>query len=64
MKTYDNSGKVVAETNRIRTSDGAAITSHTMFNTHTNQVASQTVSIFQRNGKVTTTSTLGGKLLP
>jgi len=64
MKTYDNSGKVVAETNRIRTSDGTSITSHTLFNTHSGQVSSQTVSIFQQNGKVTTTTTLGGKLLP
>jgi hypothetical protein len=55
----------VNEINHFRTSDGKSITTNTTFNTHNGQVASQNVSVQDsKTGKVTTTNTLGGKLLP
>ena len=65
MKTYDNSGKLVAEINHFRTGDGKSVTTNTMYNTNNGRVASQNVSVQDMsNGKVTSTTTLGGKLLP
>jgi len=62
MKTYDNHGKVVGEINHFRTTNGDSVTTNTMHNN--GRVVSQTVTVAQPNGKVTTTTTLGGKLLP
>jgi hypothetical protein len=65
MKSYDNSGKLVGEINHFRTTDGKSVTTNTIFNTHNGQVASQNVSVQDsKAGKVTTTTTIGGKLLP
>jgi hypothetical protein len=65
MKSYDNNGKLVAEINHFRTSDGKSITTNTIHDTHSGRVASQNVSVQDSsNGKVTSTTTLGGKLLP
>ena len=65
MKSYDNNGKLVAEINHFRTSDGKSVTTNTMYDTHSGRVASQNVSVQNSsNGKVTSTTTLGGKLLP
>jgi hypothetical protein len=55
----------VSEINHFRTNDGKSITTNTTFNTHNGQVASQNVSVQDsKTGKVTSTTTLGGKLLP
>lgn len=62
MKSYDNSGKLVNELNHFRTTSGDSVTSNTTFNN--GRVVSQTVSVAQPNGKVSTTTTIGGKLLP
>jgi hypothetical protein len=65
MKSIDNNGKVVAEINHFRTGDGRSVTTNTTFNTHNGQVASQNISVQDSNtGKVSTTTTIGGKLLP
>jgi hypothetical protein len=65
MQSRDNHGNLVNEINHFRTSDGKSITTNTTFNTHNGQVASQNVSVQDsKTGKVTTTNTLGGKLLP
>ena len=65
MKSYDNSGKLVSEINHFRTSDGKSITTNTQFNTHNGQVANQNVSVQDsKTGKVSTITTIGGKLLP
>ena len=64
MKSYDNSGKLVGEINHFRTTDGSSVTTNTQYNSHTGIVTSQTVSVAQPNGKVSTTTTIGGKLLP
>ncbi len=64
MKSYDNSGKLVGEINRFRTIDGKSVTTNTQYNSYNGQVTSQTVSVAQPNGKVSTTTTIGGKLLP
>lgn len=62
MKSHDNNGKLVGEINHFRTTSGDSVTSNTTFNN--GRVVSQTVSIAQPNGKVSTTTTLGSKLLP
>ena len=65
MKTYDNHGKLVAEINHFQTGNGKSVTTNTMYNTFNGRVASQNVSVQDlSNGKVTSTTTLGGKLLP
>jgi hypothetical protein len=64
MKSYDNSGELVSEINHFRTSDGKSVTSNTIYDTHNGRVASQTVNVSHPNGKVSTTTTIGGKLLP
>jgi len=62
MKSFDNSGKLIGEINHFRTTSGDSVTSNTTFNN--GRVVSQTVSVAQPNGKVNTTTTIGGKLLP
>jgi hypothetical protein len=63
MKTYDNNGKLTSEINHIRTGDGKSITSNTMYNN--DRVVAQNISVQDsKTGKVTSTNTLGGKLLP
>jgi hypothetical protein len=64
MKTYDNHGKLIGEINHSRTADGTSITTNTVYNTYNGRTASQTVSVSQPNGKVTSTNVLNGKLLP
>lgn len=62
MKTFDNSGMLVGEINHFRTTSGDSVTSNTIHNN--GRVVSQTVTIAQPTGKVSTTTTIGGKLLP
>lgn len=64
MKSLDNSGKLVGEINHSRTADGTSVTTNTIFNTHNGQPANQNVTVFERNGQVTTTNVINGKLLP
>lgn len=64
MKSYDNSGNLVAEINHFRTNDGRSVTTNTQY-TSTGRVAAQNVTVCDtNNGKVTSTNTIGGKLLP
>jgi hypothetical protein len=63
VKTYDNSGKqLLGEITHFRTSGGDSVTTNTSY--YNGRVVSQTVSVAQTNGKVSTITTLGGKLLP
>ncbi len=64
MKTFDNSGRLVAEINRFRTIDGKAITTNTQYNSYNGQPTNQNISVQQPNGKVTVTNVINGKLLP
>jgi hypothetical protein len=64
MKTFDNSGRLVAEINRFRTIDGKAITTNTTYDTNSGRPVNQNISVQQPNGKVTTTNVINGKLLP
>lgn len=64
MKTFDNSGNLVSEINQFRTQDGKSIVSNTVYNTYNGRPVSQTVTVAQPTGKVTTTRTINGKLLP
>jgi len=64
MKSLDNQGKLVGEINRFRTVDGKSITTNTQYNSYNGRVVSQTVTVAQPSGKVITTTTIGGKLLP
>jgi len=65
MKSYDNNGKLVGEINHFRTTDGKSVTTNTQYNTHNGHVAKQNISVQDsKTGKVSTTTTIGGKLLP
>lgn len=62
MKTFDNQGRLIGEIEHFRTTGGDSVTSNTTYNS--GRVVFQTVSVAQSNGKVSTTTTFGGKLLP
>ena len=64
MKSYDNSGKLVAEINHFRTNDGKSITTNTMCDTNSGRPVNQNVTVFEPNGKVSVTNVINGKLLP
>ena len=63
MKSFDNNGKLVGEINHFRTTDGKSVTSNTQYNSYNGRPTSQTVSVAESNGKVSTVTTIGGKLL-
>jgi hypothetical protein len=62
MKSYDNSGKLIGEINHFRTGSGDSVTTNTTY--YGGRVVTQTVNTSQPNGKVRTSTTIGGKLLP
>ena len=62
MNSYDNSGKLIGQIEHFRTTRGDSVTTNTTF--YNGRVVNQTVHALQPNGKVTTTTTIGGKLLP
>jgi hypothetical protein len=64
MKGYDNSGRLISEINSFRTSDGKCISTNTVYNSVTGRPTSQNILVSEPNGKVSTTTTIGGKLLP
>jgi hypothetical protein len=64
LKSFDNNGKLVGEINHFRTTDGKSVTSNTQYNSYNGRPTSQTVSVAESNGKVSTVTTIGGKLLP
>jgi hypothetical protein len=64
MKSYDNNGKLVAEINHFRTTDGTSVTTNTQYNTYNGRPTNQNVTVRESSGKVNTTTTIGGKLLP
>ena len=64
MKSFDNSGRLVAEINHFRTTDGKSVTTNTMYDTNSGRVVNQNIAVFETNGKVTTTNVINGKLLP
>ena len=61
MKTYDNSGKLIAETNTIYTPRGVVTTNTVYYN---DDVMSQHISVRDNQGKVTSEDVIGGKLIP
>jgi hypothetical protein len=64
MKTFDNSGKLLSEISHFRTADNRSVTTNTQYNTYNGQPTNQNITVFEPNGKVTTTRTINGKLLP
>jgi hypothetical protein len=64
MKTYDNNGKLVNEISHFRTADNRSVTTNTQYNTYNGQPTNQNITVFEPNGKVTTTNVINGKLLP
>ena len=65
MKSYDNNGKLVGEINHFRTVDGKSVTTNTQYNSYNGRPTSQNISVQDsKTGKVSTTTTIGGKLLP
>ena len=63
MKSYDNDGKLRSEINTTFSQDGKVVTTTTVYG-RTGQPVSQTISVREPNGRVTTQNTFGGKLLP
>ena len=63
MKGYDNSGRLISEINSFRTSDGKSITTNTAYDPF-GRPTSQNVTVYESNGKVSSTNILNGKLLP
>jgi ectoine hydroxylase-related dioxygenase (phytanoyl-CoA dioxygenase family) len=61
MKTYDNFGRLIAETNTIFTKQGVVTTS-TVYNN--DRVISQRITVRDNQGKVTSEDVIGGKLIP
>ena len=64
MKTFDNSGRLVAEINHFRTADGKSVTTNTMYDPNSGRPVNQNISVLETNGKVTSTNVLNGKMLP
>jgi hypothetical protein len=58
------SGRLVAEINHFRTADGKSVTTNTMYDTNGGRPVNQNISVFETNGKVTSTNVINGKLLP
>jgi hypothetical protein len=64
MKSFDNHGNLVSESNTSRTSDGKVITSNTIYNTDNGRPVAQNISVRDQQGKVDVTNVINGKLLP
>jgi hypothetical protein len=64
MKTYDSQNRLVGEINTTFLQDGSVVTTNTIYNTISGQAVSQHISVRNSQGKITTKSTFGGKLLP
>lgn len=64
MNVRDNQGRLIGQIEHFRTIDGKSVNVNTQINSYNGRVTSQTVSVAQPNGKVSTTTTIGGKLLP
>ena len=64
MRTYNNQGKLVGEINTTFMQDGTVITTNTIYNANNGQAISQNISVRDSQGKITTSNTIGGKLLP
>jgi antitoxin component YwqK of YwqJK toxin-antitoxin module len=62
MKTFDNNGKLISEINNSLTSDGKAINSQTTYNN--GRPVTQVISVRDRQGKVSTTTVINGKIIP
>ena len=64
MRTYNNQGKLVGEINTTFMQDGTVITTNTINYANNGQAISQNISVRDSQGKITTSNTIGGKLLP
>ena len=64
MNVRDNQGRLVGQLEQFRTADGKSVTTNTQYNSYNGRVTSQTVTVTQPNGSVSTTRTVNGKLLP
>ncbi len=64
MKAIDNHGRLIGQIEHFRTTNGDSVTTNTQYNSYNGQVTSQTVTVAQPNGKVSTATTIGGKILP
>ena len=62
MKTYNNDGELIGETNTSTSDRGDRITTNTIY--HNGNAVSQNISMRDNAGRVTTTNVLGGKILP
>lgn len=61
MKTYDNAGCLISETNHIFTKHGV-VTTNTVYNN--DRVVYQHISVRDNQGKVKTEDIVGGELIP
>lgn len=61
---YDNQKRLIGQIQHFRTVDGKSVNVNTQVNSYNGRVTSQTVSVAHPDGKISTTTTIGGKLLP
>ena len=61
MKTWDNNGKLISETNTIYTKQGVVTTNTVYYN---DRAIYQHISLRDNQGKVTIEDVIGGKLIP
>jgi hypothetical protein len=64
MKTYDSQNRLMGEINTTFLQDGTVVTTNTIYNANNGQAVSQSISVRNSQGKITTKNTFGGKLLP
>lgn len=64
MNIHDNHGRVIGQIEHFRTTDGRSVNVNTQINSYNGRVTSQTVTVARPNGKVNTTTTVNGRLLP
>jgi hypothetical protein len=63
MQIRDNQGKLIGKINNSFTQDGRRIITNTLYDPQGNPTF-QNISVRDNEGKVHTTTVLGGKLLP
>jgi hypothetical protein len=62
MKTYNDHGELIGETNTSTTDKGDRVVANTVY--HNGNAVSQHISVRDNAGKVRTTNIIGGKILP
>ena len=62
MKTYDNNGELIGETNTAITREGTVIRTNAVY--QNGRTVTQNITVRDTQGNVRTTNVIGGKILP